>query len=1039
MRIRKKQEGIDMKGICKKVSDTSLVRWIASLTLAMTWAVVFAGCSQDVSYDEGSGYIEIRSAEDFGKIGKSADYPLDGDYRIPPGASEIRLADWIPIGGADQPFTGKFFGNGGAVTIEGFTTTGSYLGLFGYLRDAEVTDLTVTVSPAGEITLAGDDNKYAGALAGYISGGTVKNISAAGTLRLAKTGPKSLYAGGVAGYATGASIEDSASGLTLYASSERDIYAGGLAGYAAGLTTASNSSALGDITAIGGESNAAYTGGLIGYADGGSGLKLSYTNYTNGTVSAAAYSVYSGGIVGYAKGAEISESYTSGTVKAEGSTPFAGGIAAYLGGGSIRNAYTLTKVSSKSATSRALAGGIAGGVGGNGEISKSYATADVSAENTGSLPGPTHAAPEGSHAGGIAGALYGESPSVRNSAVLEGAAVSAEDAAYPPGGQNLKAYRIAAMTTGTLTGNIAYHSIPLNGRTPDDKGGDKPDGEDTTLSKPGQSVYTELGWDFTEVWRMGKGGYPVLTGQPVNIGDYIEITTGEQLALIGVDNAYPLNGSYRIPAGTPDITLTNWTSIGTEENPFTGDITGNGTTVINITDFTVKALDGEGIGLFGYVKGSLRRKAALKDLKVEITMNSTYILNPETPQYAAVLVGYGEELSIENVTVSGRLRFSKGSAYCPLYSGGVAAYLKNGRITGCASSVAVETKGQDGVYSGGILGYAICMTVNACTSTGAVTTKAGAFNSSAGGIVGYILGTSGSTVSNCAASGNVRLTPATGKEASKLMFYCGGVAGYAGGGAADNGEAHTGAVIENSRYTGGTVYCKTGYPYAGGVIGYNYTYSIVRACYATGTVTAEGSNLPYAGGVAGYVSAAAKLENSYSRALVNARSTSKQALAGGVAGAVAKPSLLSKCYATGAVTAQIDGSGTDDTGGSLGVRTAANAGGISGSVYFANPKVEKSAALNSSVTGTDTGSGGTLYVYRIGGLSPLSGSPVVENNIAWSGMTLTGGDAGDKGTNGQDGADCAEKPEQSVYEGLDWDFATIWKMGNDGYPALRWE
>jgi hypothetical protein len=254
--------------------------------------------------------------------------------------------------------------------------------------------------------------------------------------------------------------------------------------------------------------------------------------------------------------------------------------------------------------------------------------------------------------------------------------------------------------------------------------------------------------------------------------------------------------------------------------------------------------------------------------------------------------------------------------------------------------------------------------------------------------------------------------------------------------------ARTGAVIEQCRYLSGTVYCENAYPYAGGVIGYHYTGSEVRqSSSAAGvTVRAKGSRLPYAGGVTGYISGAAKVLDSYSHATVLAEAPeSKQALAGGVAGATAKPSLLSRCYATGAVTAKINGAGTADMGGSLGVRSAANAGGISGSLYFANPKVEKSAALNVSVSGIDIASGGTLYVYRIGGLSDLDGEPVVENNIAWSGMPVSGGSVASKGANGEDGADCAAKPEQGAYTALGWDFSGVWKMGADGYPGLRYE
>jgi hypothetical protein len=1007
-------------------------------------ALLTAGCEQPagVGVVPGTGtVIEIKNAADFAKIGRDGGYPLGGEYRIPAGNREIKLSGWRPIGTPDAPFTGKINGNGGSIAIEDFAEealSGDYLGLFAVIQNAEIQNLTVTVGSGWEITLSGDGNKYAAALAAYVNGGNLKNVAATGTLRVNKTGLRSLYAGGLAAYAAGCTVEDSVSALTITVTGERNVYAGGLAAYVTGSTQITNSSALGNLSVNSSDgSSAAYTGGLVGYADGaGGGLKISAANYTVGTLTAKAYTAYSGAIVGSATGAEISESYASGTVIAEGATPFAGGITASLVGGTVTNAYTMTDVSSISTTNRALAGGISGGLSEGAEVLASYTTGNVTAKITGSLPGPFHKAPEGAQAGGIAGALYKGSPSVKKSAVLEGGSVIALDSAA---GGSLKAYRVAfkAEDTAELSDNIAYADLPLTGRTMDDNKPDGQDGEDTPQQKPAEAVYEGLGWDFEKVWRMSAAGYPVLTGQGVNLGDYIEITDDKQLAQIGESNAYPLNAAYRIPAGTADITVYNWKPIGTAEKPFTGSLTGNGGTVIRINGFATDfgEINIDSVGLFGYVKGSVRQKALFKDVKVVVNMSGTASLALNKAQYAGGLTGYGEEITIDGCEVSGTLKWSKITPH-PLYSGGITGYMKNGKITNSRSDVAVGSAGYVGVYSGGILGYGSgSMTVSGCTSTGNVDVTAGSHNSSAGGIVGYILGTNDSTVSSCSASGDISLKP--GNE-SLLMFYCGGVVGYAGNGTADMGDVErTGALIEKSSYTGGTVYCKNAYPYAGGVIGYNYTGSEVKECYATGTVSSEGSRLPYAGGVAGYISGAAKVENCYSTAEVNALSTSKQALAGGVAGATAKPSLLSKCYATGAVTATVNGSGTEDMGGSLGVPAAANAGGISGSIYFANPKVEKSVALNSAVSGIDTGSGGVLKVYRIGGLSNLDGGgPILDDNMAWSAMPVTGGSVTDKGLDKQDGEDCAEKPTRSVYEGLGWDFTAIWQMAGD-YPALR--
>jgi hypothetical protein len=44
-----------------------------------------------------------------------------------------------------------------------------------------------------------------------------------------------------------------------------------------------------------------------------------------------------------------------------------------------------------------------------------------------------------------------------------------------------------------------------------------------------------------------------------------------------------------------------------------------------------------------------------------------------------------------------------------------------------------------------------------------------------------------------------------------------------------------------------------------------------------------------------------------------------------------------------------------------------------------------------------------------------------------------------KGPNEKDGADCEDKPAQSVYAALGWNFGTVWKMGGNGYPALQWQ
>lgn len=356
----------------------------------------------------------------------------------------------------------------------------------------------------------------------------------------------------------------------------------------------------------------------------------------------------------------------------------------------------------------------------------------------------------------------------------------------------------------------------------------------------------------------------------------------------------------------------------------------------------------------------------------------------------------------------------------------------------------------DGGNLGGIANYAARSWIENCTAQVALVLNGTGHNASAGGIAGFMR--NGTTVKDCRAYGSVTLNSGA---ADGFMVYAGGIAGYSGTALAGSSESY--CRIERSRWTGGgsTVTVSGGYPYAGGVVGYNYTGAAVARCWAEGTVTASGGNLPYAGGVAGYNSRVGKktgtpatIENCYSTAAVRAVSASKLALGGGIAGANAAGALVTKCYATGTVSVTVSGNGTDDTGGSVGVMTAASAGGIAGAQYVAdsfansvrNPAITACAALNSGITGTDSAGAGAVWnIYRIAGAGTSGDDTgVFTGNTAWSGMAVahhTGAVA--SGADGKDGADCAAAtPAQPVFETMGWDFNSVWRM-DGGYPELR--
>jgi hypothetical protein len=425
----------------------------------------------------------------------------------------------------------------------------------------------------------------------------------------------------------------------------------------------------------------------------------------------------------------------------------------------------------------------------------------------------------------------------------------------------------------------------------------------------------------------------------------ITLKTAANLAKIGKDAAYPVDGDYTLGA---DLTLENWTPVGTSEKPFAGTFNGGGRTL---------TLNNGGGGVFGFTDGAV----------------------------------------ISNVIVAGTIHAVREGT---VQAGGVVDNAKNTKISFCVSRVNIAAEGQ---------GY----------------------NSSAGGIAGFMR--DNSTVTDCYATGNITL------RCIDIMglSHAGGIAGYQGTGAA--GDGSSGCVISRCYFTG-SVGAEGNFPYAGGIAGYNYAGSVIRRSWAAeGTVTATGANLPYAGGIVGYNSRSARIENCYADMTVNAMSTAKQALAGGVTGANAADSVVSRSYALEAVTATVDGSSSADAGGSIGPPASANAGGIAGAQYFSAPSIEHCVALNAAITGADSGSGAVYNVRRIAGPGTGEDNSAWESNSALVAAFAAGGTAlaPEPDGGGYDGADCEAQPDQAAYAALGWDFATVWAMGEDGYPVLQ--
>ncbi len=225
---------------------------------------------------------------------------------------DLSEVTWTPIGSSStaKKYAGTFEGNGKTVTLA--LESSATAGLFGYLNDATVKNLTV---------------------AGSVTGGR--------------------YTAGIAGNATAATIENCINNATITSTSYE---VGGIVGYTTGATTVTDCTNNGAVTAT------YNVGGIAGRVYGADTIsKCANTGAVTATSTAtsAAYSV--GGIVGYTYAAlTIDQCCNTGAVK--GGVMNVGGVAGYLNNASAKltDAYNTGGVTSESTSTNACVGGVLG-------------------------------------------------------------------------------------------------------------------------------------------------------------------------------------------------------------------------------------------------------------------------------------------------------------------------------------------------------------------------------------------------------------------------------------------------------------------------------------------------------------------------------------------------------------------------------------------------------------------------------------------------------------------------------------------------------
>ena len=234
----------------------------------------------------------------------------------------------------------------------------------------------------------------------------------------------------------------------------------------------------------------------------------------------------------------------------------------------------------------------------------------------------------------------------------------------------------------------------------------------------------------------------------------IYISTAEEFALFaynvnnGVQNDnVPYSDRTVVLQDDIDLSGANWTPIGTESAPFTGEFDGSGCTITGL-----RVIDQDYSGLFGVTSYATLRSVVISDATIS---SSAFLADPYGSgtktgsgfNFCGVLAGtvIGDSL-ITDCSVSGLVSGKE-------YTGGLVGQCgkEAGTVTICDSTADVEVYASSS-YSGGLIGAITCTKgiaeISGCRADGYVHGSG-----ITGGFVGYIY--SPATVSGCAARGDV--------------------------------------------------------------------------------------------------------------------------------------------------------------------------------------------------------------------------------------------------------------------------------------------
>ncbi|MCL2688522.1 MAG: T9SS type A sorting domain-containing protein [Chitinispirillia bacterium] len=399
---------------------------------------------------------------------------------------------------------------------------------------------------------------WAAGLFGVIGAqGKVKRVSVEGDV----TG---FHAAGVLAGINMGIIEWCHSAGSVNAVRTRENNAGGLVGINAGRISMSYSTASVD------GHNAGGLAGLL--TDGGISNSFAHTGKVYGTKTA-------GGLVGYVFGGRIENSYAAGLVEAARNGKAGGLIGLDFG---------------NTTTWRVQGQNSGGSLVGNVRVERSFWDTDATKQRS-------------SDGAGARGLSTDDMQKAGSFLGWDTSGIWVIKDGYPSFKENKTVFEYSTsdekrgkIMVGGVAAALPYFSVPAG----------------TNLRGPLVAAVPQSGFRFVE-WSDGRkemtrfdrgisGKDTVIEFfakfEEIGKGDVIEISSIEELNLIGNDSRFPLNGNYELTDFIDGYEYDNFTPIGTSDRPFTGVLRGRGEeTTILITGI----IGSDDVGLFGYTKGAV--------------------------------------------------------------------------------------------------------------------------------------------------------------------------------------------------------------------------------------------------------------------------------------------------------------------------------------------------------------------------------------------------------------------------------------------------